>query len=254
LETREKGEDALHVLLDAELVATRERAHPQVVHDLHAREEAAALRRLADAHADEEMRGGPRDVPLRERDRAARGVHEARDGAQRRGLAGAVAADERDDLRWADRERHGVERLHPSVERVDTAEREQRPGGRRRRHQCCFPRYASMTRALARTSSGVPCAIISPWSWTTMRLLIPMTTFMSCSMRNTVTPDSRILPTKRMSSTFSCGVKPAAGSSSRSSRGLVASARAISSRRCPPYGRLRAYECAQRSMPTNFRS
>src|SRR5205085_174319 len=198
--------------------------------------------------------GRARDVLAGEGDAAGRRMHEARDGAQRGRLARAVAADERDDLGCPDGEGDAVQRLHPTVEGVDAAELEDGLGGDRGRHQCCFPRYASITRASVRTCSGVPEAIISPWSSTTMRLLMPITTFMSCSIRNTVTPDSRILPTRRMSSTFSCGVKPAAGSSSRSRRGWVARARAISRRRWPPYGRLRAYEFAQRSMPTNVRS
>ena len=52
----------------------------------------------------------------------------------------------------------------------------------------------------------------------------------------------------------SCGFIPAAGSSSRSSFGSVASARAISSRRWLPYGRLVAASSARRSRPKIFSS
>ena len=53
---------------------------------------------------------------------------------------------------------------------------------------------------------------------------------MSCSTRMMVTPRSRMRVINSSSSSVSCGFMPAAGSSSSSSRGWVASARAISSR------------------------
>ena len=49
-----------------------------------------------------------------------------------------------------------------------------------------LPRYASMTRGLARTSAGAPSAIFSPWSSTVMCSETPMTTFMSCSISTIV--------------------------------------------------------------------
>src|SRR5439155_23229597 len=200
------------------------------------------LGRLAYAEAHDLVRLRIGDVAAVEHDAAAGRVHEAGDRAQRRGLPRAVGADERDDLARRNGERHAAQGLHAAVEDVDPTHLEERCRRRRRgRHQCCFPRYASMTRWSLRTCSGVPSAIFSPWSRTTMRRDTPMTTFMSCSMRKTVTPLSTILCTRPMSSTFSCGVKPAAGSSRRMRAGLGASARAISRRRCEPYGRFRAY-------------
>ena len=47
-----------------------------------------------------------------------------------------------------------------------------------------------MTRGSARTTSGVPSAIFSPWSRTVTRSLTPMTTRMSCSMSRIVIPRS----------------------------------------------------------------
>ena len=62
-----------------------------------------------------------------------------------------------------------------------------------------------------------------------------MTTFMSCSMSSTVKPcSSRSLETNSVNAAVSCGFMPAVGSSSRSSFGSVASARATSSRRWSP--------------------
>ena len=71
--------------------------------------------------------------------------------------------------------------------------------------------------------------------------VLPMTTRMSCSMSSTVRPSSaRSLRMKSVISRVSLAFMPAVGSSSSSSLGRVPSARAISSRRWSPYGRLRA--------------
>ena len=62
-----------------------------------------------------------------------------------------------------------------------------------------------------------------------------MTTFMSCSIRSTVSPcSSRSLETKPVNVAVSCGFMPAVGSSRRRSFGFVASALATSSRRWSP--------------------
>ena len=62
-----------------------------------------------------------------------------------------------------------------------------------------------------------------------------MTTFMSCSMSSTEMSRSvRSFSIRRRSSSDSCGFMPAVGSSSSSSLGSEASARAISSRRWSP--------------------
>jgi hypothetical protein len=64
---------------------------------------------------------------------------------------------------------------------------------------------------------------------------MPITTFMSCSINRIATGRcSRKRATKSMNATVSCGFIPAVGSSSRSSFGSVASARATSSRRWSP--------------------
>ena len=68
-----------------------------------------------------------------------------------------------------------------------------------------------------------------PWSSTTIRSEMVMTTFMSCSISMMVTPSARILRIRRTSSALSAEFNPAAGSSRSIMRGVVASARAISS-------------------------
>ena len=62
-----------------------------------------------------------------------------------------------------------------------------------------------------------------------------MITFMSCSMSRIVIPrSSRSLCMKSVSAADSCGFMPAVGSSSSSTFGSEASARAISTRRWSP--------------------
>ena len=80
-----------------------------------------------------------------------------------------------------------------------------------------------MTRGSARTSSGVPSAIFSPWSSTVTRSLTPITTRMSCSISRIVIPSSRADLADQVghlarSRRGSC---PAVGSSSSSSSGVA---------------------------------
>ena len=82
--------------------------------------------------------------------------------------------------------------------------------------------------------SGVPSAIFSPWSSTMMWFEIFITSFMSCSTSRMATPDRAIRAISRSISAVSTALQPAAGSSSSSSRGQAAIARAISSRFSAP--------------------
>ena len=116
------------------------------------------------------------------------------------------------------------------------------------------PRYASMTFASRWISAGVPSAIFSPWSRTETRSQRPITTFMLCSMRRMVFPSARSFPMRRLISADSLGFMPASGSSRRSRRAPVASARATSSRRCCPYGRFRARSFRRSDSPTKSRA
>src|SRR4029453_4598956 len=60
-------------------------------------------------------RGGMGDVVSIEHDHARGRVQQAGDRLQGRGLAGTVRADERDELAFADGERHSLERRHLAV-------------------------------------------------------------------------------------------------------------------------------------------
>jgi hypothetical protein len=59
------------------------------------------------------------DVGAAKQDAAARRPEHAGDGADQRGLAGAVGADDGDDRAFGDLERHAVERLRVAVEHVE---------------------------------------------------------------------------------------------------------------------------------------
>src|SRR6266566_4253779 len=182
------------------------------------------------------------DVASLEADATAARVVQAVDGAQGRRLAGAVRADQRDDLALPDVDRDALQRLDRAVEGVDVLQFEDVVGGSRLRggghdapSTACLPRYASITRGSRWTSWGVPSAIFSPYSSTVTRSEQFITTRMSCSIRSTVRPCSlRSFSTKAVKSAVSCGFIPAVGSSSSSSFGCVARARATSSRRWSP--------------------
>ena len=93
--------------------------HHQIVEDDHSRKEASALRGVADPDAHDIVRRHRGDVLSIEDDASGRGVVETRDRPQRRGLAGSVRADQRDDLSGIDAEGDAAEGLDPSVEDVD---------------------------------------------------------------------------------------------------------------------------------------
>src|SRR6266851_3953773 len=111
-----------------------------------------------------------------------------------------------------------------------------------------------MTSGCWRISRGAPSAIFWPWSRTTMRSQMPITTFMSCSTSRTVTPLRRICSMRSMSRRDSAGVSPAAGSSSSRSAGRDASAMAIARWRCSPYESVRASTSRTADIATRSRT
>ena len=77
--------------------------------------------------------------------------------------------------------------------------------------------------------------MMRPKDSTAMPSQMFMTRLISCSMSSTaILKVSRMVRIFSISSAVSDGFMPAAGSSSSSRQGLVASARKISSRRCAP--------------------
>ncbi len=111
-----------------------------------------------------------------------------------------------------------------------------------------------MTRSSAWTTSEVPSTSFSPWTRTATRSDRLNTKRMSCSMRSTATPLSRMAKTNSSVARVSWGFMPAVGSSRSSRPGSEARARAISSLRCSPYGRFRARWSRLWARPMNSRS
>jgi hypothetical protein len=84
-------------------------ADHQVLVDRKFREHAAVLGRIADAAPRALVRRQPGQVLVVEGDLARAEWQEAHDAFDRRGLAGAVAADQAHHLLLADAERHAVQ-------------------------------------------------------------------------------------------------------------------------------------------------
>src|SRR6266571_5018193 len=118
-EPREEREDTVQVLSDLRPIRALKGAHLEVLDHRHAREELAALGRLRDPAPHDLVRRRPRDVLVFEEDRASARTVETVDRAERRGLARAVRADQRDDLACTDLQRDPLQRFDRAVERVD---------------------------------------------------------------------------------------------------------------------------------------
>src|SRR5690348_15272216 len=227
LEPGEKVVDAIKVLGDFR-AASPVSAQVKVLPHGHSREAVAPLGGERDAPDDDLVRRYAGDVLPGEHDRPGAGRGESGDGTQGSGLARPVRADQRDHLARIDGQRDAFQRLDRAVVGMDVRNLEQG-------HDACFQRYASITPGSARTSAGSPSAIFLPYASTVTRSETPIITFMSCSISRIVS--LRSSRRARMNSTSawdSRGFMPAVGSSSSSTVGSEASARAISTRRWSP--------------------
>src|SRR5581483_4326821 len=234
VQQREQLVDAVEVLLVA--AAAQVGAHLQVLEHRHRREQTPVLRHDRDPAGDPVARRPARHVLPAQPHRSAPRPHDAQDRLQRRRLARGVAAEQADELPLVDVDREALQDVDLAVVGVDRVELEQGLGGRHFFAISPRPRYASTTRGSVATWSNEPSAILTPWSSATTRSEIPSTTCMSCSITRIVyPPSSRSLLISAVISWVSTGFMPAAGSSSRSSVGFVAVARAISSRRLLAY-------------------
>src|SRR6185437_178304 len=90
-------------------------AHLEILEHGHAREDAASFGLVRDAAAHDEMRRQSGDVAALEDDAAGAGARLAADRHEQRRLAGAVGADEADDLTLIDREIDAFQRLDIAV-------------------------------------------------------------------------------------------------------------------------------------------
>ena len=124
LQPREVVEHAAEVV--AQRAAAGVRAETEVLPDGELDERAAALRHVRDAEPRGRLGAAARERLSRELERAG-APHGARDRAQRRRLARAVRAEDRDDLPFVHRQADPAKGLHLAIARIDVAEFEQRP-------------------------------------------------------------------------------------------------------------------------------
>ena len=100
-------------------------AEQQVVEHRHLREQLDVLERAGDAQGGDLVRAQTLDAAALPADVADLGDVHLADGVEDRGLAGAVGADDREQLAAVDAERDVVDRQHPAEAQLDVVELEQ---------------------------------------------------------------------------------------------------------------------------------
>ena len=124
LQAREIFEDPLlaphHAV--AAVGLARETPEREIFPHRHAGEQPAALRHIADAHPRDVGRGQAGDAASFVLDGAGRRRHQPGERLQQRRFAGAVAAEQRDDLAFADVERGVMQDVALAIEGVDALE------------------------------------------------------------------------------------------------------------------------------------
>src|SRR5574341_1809217 len=175
-EPRKEREDPRERLRARAPALGRPRPQLEVLEHGHRGKELAAFRDVRDPARDDGRGPEPADPPAVELDRAAAERDQATDRAERRRLAGAVRADDRDDLAHAHLERDRPDGGHVAVAGLDPFKPEQRRHYRSPRGRLdpwvgwdgsgpaslSSPRYASITFGSLATASGRPSAIRSP--------------------------------------------------------------------------------------------
>ena len=160
LEHREQLEDALHHRLVAALALVG--AHLEVLDHAHDREHPPALGHVADAERRRSRGPGRRRAACpSKRTPPDRRAQQPGDRAQRRGLAGAVRAEQRDDLALLHGEADALERLDRAVLDGDVVELEQAhavSSGGRGRGRCPVWRRSAGARPLGGVGGGVAAA------------------------------------------------------------------------------------------------
>src|SRR6266508_4435394 len=256
---REQREDAPAQRLPA-IAWNRERAEHDVVLDAEPGKERPPARDVADSPARQLVGGDAADRLAEESDLALLRRQDPRDRAEQRRLAGAVRSEHRDDFLELDVDRHAAQDGDVAVAGVHLVESEDRrlPDRRRggRDHAgIASPRYASTTIGSRRTSPGGPSAILRPRSRTTMRSARSAIAWMTCSTPATAaTPWSPMCRTVSRRRSTSSWFIPAITSSSRMTCGWSASARATSTcRRCPT-GKVETGSSQSSSSPSSRRT
>src|SRR6266852_370671 len=123
-----------------DVIAIRDgRGEVKILLDVEARKNAAFLRAERDPGAGDMVRGAADELAVLEPHRALALADDAHDGFQRRGLAGAVAAEQRHHLSGEYRERRPVQDVGfavPGLQRVDRKQRRRGVGVKHGRPPC----------------------------------------------------------------------------------------------------------------------
>ena len=162
--------DALEQPRDALAVGERRGAQQQVVLDALLGEQPPALGRQRQALAHDGIGRLAGDVLAVELDLPGRHRHDAGDGVQRRGLAGAVGAQQRHDRALRHFERDVGHADQVAVAHLEMLDLEQRGHGPPRAAPCGGRDRPRSPPGSLVTSRGVPRAISRPWWNTTTRL------------------------------------------------------------------------------------
>ena len=96
----------------------------QVLEHAHALEDGAPLGHMADAERHDLVRGSADDIAALEGDRPGRRTDQTGDGLEQRGLAGAIGADQGNDLPRRDFEPHVVQHLDLAVAHAQPLDRQ----------------------------------------------------------------------------------------------------------------------------------
>ncbi len=119
LQTGKETQTVLHAAVDLGAVVDREGAHLQVFLDGQRGEDAAAFRDMAHAGLHDQVRVHVGDVLVLQDDFALLWMDQAGDGAQGGAFAGAVGADEGDDLAFLDVQRDPLQGMDAPVVAVN---------------------------------------------------------------------------------------------------------------------------------------
>ena len=237
--------------------------------DGQAREDAPAFGDLDDALGHDLVRLGLAEVLAVEPDLAVPWPDEPADRVERRALARAVAADQRDDLALHDVERDPAKGVDAAVEGVDVLDRQDRGVRQRARPQLIGDGGTGrlgLGRAIAAEIRLDDARILLDLLRRPFGDLLPVVQdrdllrdphdhahLVLDEQDRDARARSRSLRKKSVMPWDSDGFMPAVGSSSSSRRGLLARARATSSRRWSPYGSLTARWSPRPLRPTNSR-
>ncbi|QTK80537.1 hypothetical protein AT6N2_C3020 [Agrobacterium tumefaciens] len=198
----------------------------QIVLDGHAGKQPPPFRHYGDAELHHAVRRAAADRAVFKEHHVATDGKKAHKGAQEGRFTRPVRADQGDDLSLGNAEIDGKKRLEVPVAGIETS------GGEKIecRHHASIPMYTRWTSGLAITSLGGPSAIFSPKFNTRSRSATAMIALSTCSIQTIVMLRCLMRRTSATSWRASSSVRPPAISSSSSSFGSLASARASSSR------------------------